>query len=171
MDARRDTLARDAVGPGSDAPAHVDRVGRVGFALGVALVIAGGLVAAVTGPLELAKGSWLAAYLVLVAGVAQCCLAVQHRLLQTPDASARRLRTSLIGWNLGNALVIAGTLVTAPIVVDVGGILLLAVLVAAMAATWRHRAPARAVLYRIVLGALIVSIPIGLTLAHLRAAG
>ncbi|WP_448004290.1 hypothetical protein [Agromyces bauzanensis] len=167
-----DALDSGAVEPPSVDPVdRVDRIGRGGFALGVALVIAGGLVAAVTGPLELAKGSWLAAYLVLVAGVAQCGLAMQHRVLRATDASAGRLRTTLVGWNAGNALVITGTLAAAPVVVDVGGILLLAVLVAALAATWKHAAPARAVLARVVLGALIVSIPIGLTLAHLRAVG
>lgn len=163
---------RDSLAPGGDqTPAPVDRVGRTGFALGVALIIVGGLVAAVTGPLELPKGSWLAAYLVLVAGVAQCCLAAQHRVLGTTDASAARLGATLAGWNLGNLLVIVGTFTAAPIVVDVGGILLLVALVAAMAATWAHRTLARAVAYRVVLAALIISIPIGLTLAHLRAAG
>lgn len=171
MDARRDTLARDAAGLAADAPSHVDRVGRAGFALGVAFVVAGGLVAAVTGPLDLPKGSWLAAYLVLVAGVAQCWLAVQHRVLRIANASADRLRATLAAWNVGNLLVIVGTLTATPIVVDVGGILLLAALVAAMAATWAHRALAPAVLARVVLAALIISIPIGLTLAHLRAAG
>lgn len=173
MTLRRESLIeRESLAPdGAETPALVERVSRIGFALGAVFIIVGGLIAAVTGPLGLPKGSWLAAYLVLVAGVAQCCLAVQHRVLRTPDASARRLRISLIGWNLGNLLVIVGTLTAAPIVVDAGGILLLAVLVAAMAATWAHRALAYAVTYRVVLAALIISIPIGLTLAHLRAAG
>ncbi|MCE5292393.1 MAG: hypothetical protein LLG14_24605, partial [Nocardiaceae bacterium] len=39
--------------------------------LGMSQVILGGLVAAVTRPLALTHGSWLAAYLVLVGGVAQ----------------------------------------------------------------------------------------------------
>ena len=38
---------------------------------GAASIVLGGLVAAVTGPLELEHGSWAAAYLVLVSGVAQ----------------------------------------------------------------------------------------------------
>lgn len=173
MTPRRESLvARDALAPDeAETPALVDRVGRIGFALGVALIVIGGLVAAVTGPLELTKGSWLAAYLVLVAGVVQGCLAVQHRVLRTADASPDRLRATLAAWNVGNLLVIVGTLTATPIVADAGGILLLAALVAAMAATWAHRALARAVLYRVVLAALIISIPIGLTLAHLRAAG
>ncbi len=39
--------------------------------LGALFIVLGGLVAAVTGPLDLVQGSWLAAYLVLVCGVAQ----------------------------------------------------------------------------------------------------
>lgn len=35
-------------------------------ATGVGCVVLGGVIAAVTGPLDLAHGSWLAAYLVLV---------------------------------------------------------------------------------------------------------
>ncbi|WP_211195819.1 hypothetical protein [Agromyces sp. H66] len=173
MTLRREPLIeRDPLAPDeAKTPALVDRVGRAGFAVGAALIVIGGLVAAVTGPLELAKGSWLAAYLVLVAGVAQCCLAAQHRVLRTADASAARLRATLAAWNGGNLLVIVGTLTATPIVVDAGGVLLLAALVAAMAATWAHRALARAVLYRVMLAALIISIPIGLTLAHVRAAG
>ena len=104
---RGSLIERDAFAPdGTGTSAPVDRVGRTGFALGVALVVLGGLVAAVTGPLELAKGSWLAAYLVLVAGVSQCCLAVQHRVLRIADASANRLLATLVGWNFGNLLVI-----------------------------------------------------------------
>ncbi|HET8779152.1 MAG TPA: hypothetical protein VFM66_03700 [Agromyces sp.] len=149
---------------------QVAHIGRVGFALGAALIVAGGLVAAVTSPLALAKGSWLAAYLVLVCGVAQCVLARQGRTSRATDAAARRLRLSLVGWNAGNALVIVGVLTAMPIVVDVGGILLLAVLIAALVATRQHAASARLVLYRIALVLLIVSIPVGLILAHVRAA-
>jgi hypothetical protein len=147
------------------------RTARAGFAFGAGFVVAGGLVAAITGPLALEKGSWLAAYLVLVCGVAQCALAVQDRALTSTDASAGRLRTRLLGWNAGNALVIVGVLAATPIVVDLGGILLLAVLIAAAVATRSRSAPGRVVLYRVGLGLLIVSIPIGLALAHLRAAG
>ena len=144
MNARSDALIDDTAG-GLGAPSQhrIDREGRLGFGLGTALVVAGGLVAAVTGPLDLARGSWLAAYLVLVCGVAQCCLAAQDRVLHDAGASPARLRTTLAGWNLGNALVIAGTLAVAPVVV---------------------------VLFRIGLGLLMVSIPVGLVLAHLRAA-
>ena len=153
-------------GPGVE---QVERVARIGFAIGAALVVVGGLVAAVTSPLALAKGSWLAAYLVLVCGVAQCVLAREGGSKAT-DAAAGRLRLSLVGWNAGNALVIIGVLTAMPIVVDVGGIVQLAVLIATLAATRHHVASARLVLVRIALVLLIVSIPVGLILTHARAA-
>jgi hypothetical protein len=147
----------------------VERIGQVGYAVGAALIVVGGMVAAVTSPVALAKGSWLAAYLVLVCGVAQCVLAREGASTVT-DAAAGRLRLSLVGWNGGNALVIVGVLTAMPIVVDVGGVLLLAVLIGALVATRHHAASARLMLYRIALVLLIVSIPVGLILAHVRAA-
>ena len=149
---------------------QVGRIGRIGFAIGAALVVVGGLVAAVASPLALAKGSWLAAYLVLVCGVAQCVLAYEGGSSTPTDAAAARLRLSLVGWNAGNALVIVGVLAAMPIVVDVGGLLLLAVLITALVATRHRAASARLVLYRVALVLVIVSIPIGLILAHVRAA-
>jgi len=97
--------------------AQLERIGRAGYTLGAALVVVGGLVAAVTSPLALAKGSWLAAFLVLVCGV-----------------------------------------------------VLLAVLVTSLVETRHSAASARTVLLRVALALLIVSIPIGLVLAHARAA-
>jgi hypothetical protein len=149
---------------------QIERIARVGFALGASLIVAGGLVAAVTSPLALAKGSWLAAYLVLVCGVAQCLLARQGGSSTATDAAVGRLRLRLVGWNAGNALVIVGVFTAMPIVVDVGGILLLSVLVASLVATRQHAASGRLMLYRIMLALLIVSIPVGLVLAHVRAA-
>ncbi len=149
---------------------QADRIARVGFALGAALIVAGGLVAAVTSPLALAKGGWLAAYLVLVCGVAQCMLSRQGGSSTGPHAAPGRLRVRLVGWNAGNALVIVGVLTAMPIVVDVGGIVLLGVLMAALIATRHHAASARVVLVRVALVLLIVSIPVGLVLAHVRAA-
>ncbi|HEY6800038.1 MAG TPA: hypothetical protein VI121_05300 [Agromyces sp.] len=150
--------------------AQLERIGRVGYALGAALVVAGGLVAAVTSPLALAKGSWLAAYLVLVCGVAQCMLASQRPTGTSMDAATGRLRLMLVGWNAGNALVIVGVLTAIPIVVDVGGVVLLAVLVTSLVETRHAAASARIVLLRVALVLLIASIPIGLVLAHARAA-
>ena len=56
--------------------------GAVAFgAVALLCVVAGGLVAAVTGPLRLEHGSWAAAYLVLVGGVAQGALGIAQYFL------------------------------------------------------------------------------------------
>lgn len=58
--------------------------------VGTACVIAGGLVAAATAPAPSEHGSWAAAYLVLVAGMAQVALAMEQGMLaQAPLRGAR----------------------------------------------------------------------------------
>lgn len=139
------------------------------FPLGACFVVLGGLVAAVTQPLALEHGSWLAAYLVLVCGVAQCAAGMVRYRLGTGPVVARRVLIQLIGWNVGNAAVITGTLLGAPFVVDGGGALLLAaLLVAGRDVRDSSRRPA-ALVYRLLLAMLVISIPVGLALAHLRA--
>ncbi|HJB64280.1 MAG TPA: hypothetical protein H9769_11295 [Candidatus Microbacterium pullistercoris] len=141
-----------------------------GMAIGAALVILGGLVAAVASPLQLPSGSWLAAYLVLVCGVPQYAAG---RLMAR--AGAVRIGWMMLAcWNVANAAVIGGTLTRIPLVVDAGGILLLVPLIVAVRALLRRdgsvlRGSAwRGVLVALI-AVLIVSMPIGLVLAHLRA--
>ena len=143
--------------------------------LGYASIVTGGMVAAVTGPLGLERGSWVAAYLVLVGGVAQLALGwVPGELGQ---ATAGRNAWLLVGaWNLGNVLVITGTLTTAPLGVDVGSVLLVVALLLAIRALLRagsaraEQRVRRRLLGRVYLGLLVlltVSIPVGIVLAHL----
>lgn len=144
--------------------------------LGSGFVLLGGAVAAVTGPLELAKGSWLAAYLVLVCGVPQYLIGRMISHWQIGRAGW----VLLTCWNLGNAAVIAGTLLTATYLVDVGGVILLIPLLLLLWIVIRLKQPTDGVPGRgaitarwlpvVLLLALIVSIPIGLVLAHVRAA-
>lgn len=134
-------------------------------------VIAGGLVAAVTGPLGLERGTWLAAYLVLVCGVGGWAMGtVQGRA--TPGLPLARARVQLGCWALGNAAVILGSLTSLPLLVDAGVLLIEAALVIALAA-----APPAAVTgrltgwgYRALLMLLMISAPVGSILAHLRSA-
>lgn len=147
--------------------------------LGVFCVVVGGLVAAVTGPLELTHGSWTAAYLVLVGGVTQCAMG-QSRTRRPDVAQPRAWAWAQIGtWNLGNALVIGGTLSSQTLIVDLGSVLLVAALAIALQATrptpamaarsadrrvppWIERS------YRILLLVLALSIPVGIVLSHVR---
>ncbi|HLU29725.1 MAG TPA: hypothetical protein VKZ65_14945 [Glycomyces sp.] len=151
--------------PAADA---APRFAKTMFAAGVACVVAGGLVAAFTGPLGLAKGSWAAAYLVLVCGTASCAIgAAQDRFIRRP-MTASSAWAQAGAWAAGNAAVIAGTLTRLPVVVDVGAALLVAALGIALART-RGAAPGPATrAYRLVLVVLLASIPVGMVLAHLR---
>lgn len=134
-------------------------------ALGALGVVAGGLVAAVTGPMGWAKGSWAAAYLVLVVGVAQY---VMGRFRAVDDGDDRAGWVQLAGWNLGSALVIGGTLVTTPLLVDGGSVLLVVALVLALRARVARVPSAAALAYRALLLVLAISIPVGMVLSHLR---
>lgn len=138
--------------------------------VGGACIVAGGLVAAVTEPLGLAHGSWAAAYLVLVGGVAQIALGTSQRALIGRETPTPVLLTELTAWNLGSAFVIGGTLVGNPVIVDAGGVSLVVAL-AVLARTVRGGAGPRWAVwtYRGVLAVLLASIPIGLVLAHVRA--
>lgn len=148
--------------------------GRPGLfkVIGTAWIVSGGLVAAVTSPLRLEHGSWAAAYQVLVAGVAQYAFGAAQNALAPVQPSRRTIAVELAAWNVGSAAVIGGTIARMPLIVDGGG-LLLVVALALMIRSVRGKGagPAWALwTYRILLVTILVSIPIGLTLAHLRAA-
>ncbi|MGB4135864.1 MAG: hypothetical protein WA971_04835, partial [Microbacterium sp.] len=136
---------------------------------GLAAVILGGLVAAVTGPLDLAKGSWLAAYLVLVVGVAQSAMASARRHWQRASLPSWHGWAQLACWNAGSLAVIAGTLLAAPAAVYGGSAALVIALGLAVDAS-RHAVVSdreRGVLlgYRLLLLLLAVSIPVGTVLS------
>ncbi|MGE3289607.1 MAG: hypothetical protein AB7J32_26400 [Pseudonocardia sp.] len=143
---------------------------------GACAIVLGGLVAAVTGPLGLVHGSWAAAYLVLVLGVAQYCMGRDRA--RRPQMRGRRPGWVQAGcWNVGGAAVIGGTVVAEPPVVDLGAVMLVVALVIALVSTLRPAGARRgggrppAALdrtYRVLLAVLAASIPVGLVLAHLR---
>lgn len=140
------------------------------YLLGVACIVVGGLVAAVSTPLHLASGPWAAAYLVLVCGCAQCLFVVARERLALRPRSPREFAVQIGCWNVGNAAVLAGTLLAVPAVVDLGGALLVITLAIEL---WRGRAigaghPLLLWAYRVVVVVLLVSIPVGLVLASLR---
>ncbi|MEP6796575.1 MAG: hypothetical protein ABI890_00445, partial [Lapillicoccus sp.] len=143
--------------------------------MGTACVVAGGLVAAVTATAPSEHRSWLAAYLVLVAGVAQVALALGQAVLAPHPPSARTLAVEMAAWNLGNVAVMAGTLAGLTMLVDVGGALLvlsLAMLGAAVRGTGRPvgRAHHWSVLaFQILVVSLLASIAVGLWLARAHA--
>lgn len=136
---------------------------------GSVAIIAGGLAAAVTGPTEWDHGSWAAAFLVLVTGVAQIGLgaAQAHLAPVTPGIGFAAVECAL--WNAGCLAVIVGTLLSAPIAVSIGSALLVAALgMSTFAVRGTGGRRLLLVLYRALLIVLLMSIPIGTTLAWTR---
>ncbi len=142
---------------------------RTGLTAGYCAIFTGGIIAAITGPLNLTKGSWLAAYLVLIAGLAQLLLVYQSRLLHLAARPAPSTWMKLGFWAAGNVAVIAGSLISQPVIVDLGGLALISALVIALAGTRGAPLAVRAWLLRACYVAVLLSIPIGLILAHVRA--
>ena len=153
---------------------------------GLACVIAGGLVAAVTAHAPTQPASWAAAYLVLVGGVAALGFGVGQAVLASTVPSRGQVGLQLGAWYAGNAAVLVGTLVESPLLVDLGGLALvvgLGLLVHGVRGVGRRgadigdggvsgaegapAAPGWALLaYRGLVVLLLVSIPVGLVLAH-----
>lgn len=148
---------------------------------GIACVVAGGFVAAATAPSPTEHGTWAAAYLVLVAGVAQAALGLGQARLAPAAPRRDLLIAQFVCWNLGNAAVIAGTVSDVVAVVDVGGALLVVALGLLVLGVRRPAASAPSALprpgasgavgwllpaYRVLLVALLISIGVGLFLAR-----
>jgi hypothetical protein len=158
------TLSRPADLPARWAPA-------LPFAAaGAVCTVAGGLVAAATAPVASELGSWAAAYLVLVAGVAQVALGGGQAVLAPAAPAGRAVGAELIGWNAGNGAVLAGTLLGRTWLADLGGALLV---VALALVAWQLRGAARRPAwplhaYRALVALVLVSIPVGLVIGHFR---
>lgn len=136
-------------------------------AAGAALVLAGGFVAAAGGEAPSRHLSWACAYLVLVCGSAQVFLGGGQALIASRPPRPLVRAAQFGAFNLGNAGVLAGTLSGVTGVLGVGS----AVLVVALGLfAWATRDTVgprlRVVVYRLVLVALAVSVPVGGALAH-----
>lgn len=159
-------------------PPHLARLGerwpaaRPFLVIGTLAIVAGGGVAAATRPTGLVVGSWLAAYLVLVAGIAQVVVGMGWAWLPStaPDRTATATQVAL--WNVGVAGTVVATLVEAPLATAVAGGVLLAALVRSLRRTWTwDRSASPAWLARAHLALLVVvavSTPIGSLLAWVR---
>jgi hypothetical protein len=137
------------------------------------LIVAGGLVAAVNSATPFAHGSWLAAYLVLVGGVAQLALGLGPLLFSAPTLSPRTGRAQLVLWNGGIAIVAVGVLADTGVVVAIGSVLVLGALAAFARGAGPARGPGRAgvIAYRLVIAVLAVSVVVGIALTLLGTDG
>jgi len=132
------------------------------------MIVVGGLVAAINSAAPFAHGSWLAAYLVLVGGVAQLLLGVGCLGLPAPRLSAHLRRTQLGLWNVGNVVVVAGVLAGVLGLVVVGSLALVGALVgfALGAGPSSANARGRLILYGVAILGLGVSVVIGSVLSN-----
>lgn len=139
-------------------------------AVGALGIVAGGLVAAVSAPAQSEHGTWAAAYLVLVVGVAQAALGVGQALIAPRAPSQRMVLTQVIAWNVGSAAVIIGTLTDTIPLVDAGGAVLLVALLLLLRGAHGATTSSRwlVVTFWLLGVVLVVSIPVGLVLARLR---
>lgn len=139
--------------------------------IGLLCVTAGGLVAAVTAAAPAEKTTWAAAYLVLVAGLAQAGLGLGQAMF-APRTSRRLTVAQVAGWNAANAAVLVGTLASLRSLVYLGGVLLLTTLIS-LARGVRARVGRSGDRvrhwwlygYRLLVLVLLVSVPAGLVLA------
>lgn len=135
---------------------------------GVAIVV-GGLVAAVTRPLGFDEGSWLAAYLVLVMGVAQIGLGVGQAALAVAVPSRAVRWRQVFAFTAGSLAVVGGTLVGSPLVVLAGGAALVAALILFILALRGSAGPATWLwCYRLFVVFLAGSVVVGAVLSFLR---
>jgi hypothetical protein len=134
---------------------------------GAACVVAGGLVAAASAPAHSEVGTWAAAYLVLVGGVAQIVLGFAQAVLSPERRSAVTSDLQVVLFNAGNVAVLAGTVAGVHVVGDAGSLALLAALVLSAAAVSGVGGRA-AGLYRAIVVLLALSVPVGSVLARLH---
>ena len=135
---------------------------------GAVSIVAGGLAAAVTGPTEWDHGSWVAAFLVLVGGVAQIGIAAGQSELTPSPPTPRFVALECALWNVAGLIVIAGTLLASPLTVTIGSVVLVAALVLAAVAARGVGRSWLLVPYRALLVLLLVSTPIGIALSWTR---
>ena len=101
------------------------RAASPSIAIGAVSIVAGGFVAALTRPLGIEAGPWVAAYLVLVNGVAQTGLAAGQAALARRTPRARVVLVEVVTWNASTTAIIVGTLIGWPLLTTAGALSLL----------------------------------------------
>lgn len=136
--------------------------------LSVLAIVAGGLISAFSARKPTRATAWASAYLVLVVGIIQLGLiSVWYRLTQ-PEAT--EVFVALLVYNLGNASVIAGTILKKRveyyrILVNVGGALIGLAMVLLLVAVRGSQASWVLAEFIGLAAAILISMPIGLMLS------
>lgn len=141
------------------------RAARPFVALGVAAIVGGGLAAAAVAPHPTSQLVWMSAYLVLVVGVVQIVFgAGQARLASVPPA-AGFLTAEWLVFNLGNAAVIAGTLLGRFWIVFAGTLCFATGIALFLSGTRKTAGGGWVLAYRVLLILIFVSSLVGLGLS------
>jgi hypothetical protein len=133
-------------------------------------IVAGGICAAVTRPTHFELGSWLAAFLVLVGGVATIVLGAGQAWMAAEPPQDRAVQAELAAWSLGVAGTIVGSLTAVPVVTTLGAVATVVALGLFLAGVRRADAGVRwpLVAYRALTTIVLVSTPVGVVLAWAR---
>ena len=141
------------------------------FATGTLAIIGGGIASAIAAQNPSYLASWAVAYLVLVVGVAQIALGAGLAEFGQGNPAIHSLRSIFALFNLGNAGVLAGTLLQdrvshSVLLVDLGSLLLAGALLLGIGIA-RGAPPSRlrSLYYLLAIG-LLISMFIGILLAH-----
>ena len=139
--------------------------------LGTSAIVFGGLFSAATARSATYHSAWFVAYLVLVVGVAQVALGLGQWWLTSRPLSVAPVVSELVFFNIGNAGVIIGTLLAAPLWVDAGSVWIVVALSLFGWRVWSPRSRGAALwLYWMLIVLLFVSVLVGLFFAHAAAA-
>lgn len=139
--------------------------------LSVLSAVAGGMISAFTARKPTRQTAWTSAYLVLVVGIVQLGLVTAWHELGQPEGVT--VLSALIVYNLGNASVIAGTLLKKrlsyyPVLVNLGGLLIALAMVLLLAAVRNSQASWTLAGFIALAALILVSMPVGLQLSSRR---
>ncbi len=111
---------------------------------------------------------WAVAYLVLVPGVIQVALGAGQAILAREEPGTPTLLSQLLIFNVGNGLVIGGTVTDHPVITYVGSLLIVVAL--AMFIVLARGVHLRVLrwTYQVLVAIVLVSVPIGLVIQHVK---
>lgn len=138
---------------------------RLLLATSLVAILAGGLMAGATAHVPTRYIMWMSAYLVLVVGVAQGVLGLVQALLPEQIPSRAWHLSEWMLFNVGNAGVIAGTLLDSSLIVTIGTGLFVAALVLFLISVQNTRGGWPLFIYRAMLVIACISAIIGLVLS------
>ncbi len=134
-------------------------------AAAISIVVGGSLAAAIAAPAPTRHGVWAVAFLVLVLGVGQLVIGVGLTLLSPAEPHLGLVTAVAAAYNVAGVAIMLGIVTEHPIVFDVGStVLLIALLLLLNEVRNSVQRGWLLAVYRLMIGVLVVSIPIGAVL-------